>query len=122
MSLAALRDFLWIDGLLNPVVWIVSIIVLGVAWDMRLLSNKTFCLMAWAGTVAYVIHMDLAWFSPHPHLGSLLVRTFVYALASAFITWGSWGYVKTLSGPEKIALSRGLAYRRERRAARRLAR
>lgn len=113
------------DGLINPMVFILPILAMGLMWEFRILSNRTYVLLGSLLGLAMVLHMDYVFFisgltsNPIPPgagggWAPWPIRMLVYAAAQGFLTWGAWGWVRTVDGADKLALSRGLPYLKER--------
>lgn len=116
-------DLDW-DGLLNPLVMVLVLVVVGVLWSRRLLSNRTFVALNYIAALAYVLHFDRVAYvtglrnglqPPMEGWAPWGVRALLYALGSLFLFWGGWGWTKSRYTPEALAQTRGIAYIRERR-------
>jgi len=115
-------DLYW-SGIVNPLVFFAAGGLVGLFWGIRWLSNRTYVVLTYAlclGWLLYVDHMLFSvglepWLIPLPAPAPLLERASIYAAAVAFGVWGTWGWVKLKTGKEKMRLSRGLPYLRERK-------
>ena len=115
-------DFYW-HGFVSPLLAMAAVGLVGFLWDIRWLSNRTYCVLIYALTLGWLLHADHMVFSaglgpllpPQPPFAPLLERASIYAAAVAFLAWGTWGWVKLGTGKEKMRLSRGLPYLRERK-------
>jgi hypothetical protein len=110
------------NGMLSPVIFLVAGAVVGVLWQVRVLSNRGWALAAWLLVTSYVAHMDYMFtvsgfqgvFLPDNDWITWLARVPIYAAVAAFLTWGAWGWLKLRVGQAAVDLPRGLPYLKER--------
>lgn len=109
------------NGLVNPLMLFIVIGIIGALWGVRILSNRAFLGLVYAVALGWVIHLDhlmfvIGWGSLPPLEGwaPLSARLIIYAIAWAFMLWGTWGWIRFKTGTDKMEQSRGLPYLRER--------
>lgn len=111
-----------LDGMVNPLVFMLAGGIIGLLWGWRVLSTRSMLLGVWSVLLTMCVHGDYMFnvsgfrglFQPVSDLTDVLVRAPLYGAVSAFMLWGGWGWIKLKVGPEKLALSRGLPYLKER--------
>lgn len=108
------------DGIINPLLLFAVLALIGLLWDLRVLSTRSWLAMAYVTVLGWVCHFDyLVFVSGTPTLRPLTAwapwpaRLAIYAAACAFLLWGIRGWVFAKAGPEKTAALRGLPYLRE---------
>ncbi len=109
---------LWWGGtLLNPLVFIGFLVGVHLLWQTRFLPNRVYVLLAYMGTLGYLLNMDWVFYvsdAPGPVFpyNSLPFRWFVLAVALALFTWAIWSLNKAIYR-EFVEQTRGIHYIKE---------
>lgn len=128
MSTAAFEWYtLYFHGALTPLALLIVGLVLMGLWELRVISNRTFYLLAFVASLGYWIHIDHIVFTkglegyaePLSASVPLLIRLTGYAVINAVAMLGGSQMAAQSVHAYKLDLPRGLPYLRQRWAQRR---